>query len=216
MAPALVLVTPTSPCSVLRSSAGGSVLRRTRSRSSRSTRQGCPEHTLRRRSPPRHRRAVLPGSIASRALWRRPRRHRRLDRRRARVRGLRRAPLDALSKRPSWPGFDRRPLRLACSVTLLYGLEKAVRTDLRDLRAANVELAELRDAEVERAALEERARLARELHDGLAQDLWLAKLRTAELASMDGLPPEAGRGYRTSRRDRHRARRGAPGGRRAA
>jgi len=85
-------------------------------------------------------------------------------------------------------------LRLACFVTLLYGLEKAVRMDLRDLRAANVELAELRDAEVERASLEERARLARELHDGLAQDLWLAKLRTAELASIEGLPPDAERG----------------------
>ena len=84
-------------------------------------------------------------------------------------------------------------LWLACSITLLYGLEKAVRTDLRELRAANTELAELRDGEVERASLEERARLARELHDGLAQDLWLAKLRTGELATMDGLTPEASR-----------------------
>ena len=87
-------------------------------------------------------------------------------------------------------------LGLACSVTLLYGLEKAVRTDLRDLRVANVELGELRDADVERAALEERARLARELHDGLAQDLWLAKLRAAELANMSGLSLEARRTVR--------------------
>ncbi len=84
-------------------------------------------------------------------------------------------------------------LWLACSITLLYGLEKAVRTDLRELRTANGELATLRDVEVEAAALEERARLARELHDGLAQDLWLAKLRVAELASIEGLPPDAGR-----------------------
>jgi len=85
-------------------------------------------------------------------------------------------------------------LRLACFVTLLYGLEKTVRTDLRDLRIANLELAELRDAEVERASLDERARLARELHDGLAQVLWLAKLRTSELAHIEGLPPDADRG----------------------
>ena len=84
-------------------------------------------------------------------------------------------------------------LRLACSITLLYGLENAVRTGLSELRAANVELAGYRHVEVERAALEERARLARELHDGLAQDLWLAKLRTGELAGMDGLRTEVGR-----------------------
>ena len=84
-------------------------------------------------------------------------------------------------------------LRLACSVSLLLGLESSVRAGLRELRRANTELAELRDSEVERAALEERTRLARELHDGLAQDLWLAKLRTGELASMEGLPIEARR-----------------------
>jgi signal transduction histidine kinase len=79
---------------------------------------------------------------------------------------------------------------------LLYGLEKSVRGDLRTLRVANAELAELRDADVERAALEERARLARELHDGLAQDLWLAKLRAAELAGLPGLSVEARRTVR--------------------
>ena len=84
-------------------------------------------------------------------------------------------------------------LWLGFSVSLLVGLESAVRAGLRELQVANVELAELRDVEVERAGLEERTRLARELHDGLAQDLWLAKLRTGELASMDGLPVEARR-----------------------
>ncbi len=83
--------------------------------------------------------------------------------------------------------------RLACSLSLLVGLESAVRAGLRELRIANAELSELRDAEVEHVALEERTRLARELHDGLAQDLWLAKLRTGELASMEGLSPEARR-----------------------
>lgn len=84
-------------------------------------------------------------------------------------------------------------LWLGFSVTLLVGLDSALRDGLRQLRAANTELAERRDADVELVALEERARLARELHDGLAQDLWLAKLRTGELAAMDGLPVEARR-----------------------
>lgn len=82
---------------------------------------------------------------------------------------------------------------LASSVVFLAGLVSAAIGVLREVRAANVELVRLRDAEVERAALEERARLARELHDGLAQDLWLAKLRTGELASRDDLPVEARR-----------------------
>jgi signal transduction histidine kinase len=84
-------------------------------------------------------------------------------------------------------------LRLVCSACLLAGLASAFRASQRELRTANTELAELRDAEVERAAMEERTRLARELHDGLAQDLWLAKLRTGELLAMDGLPVEARR-----------------------
>jgi signal transduction histidine kinase len=83
--------------------------------------------------------------------------------------------------------------RLACFLSLLIGLESAVRTGLHDLRVANTELADLRDVEVERAALEERTRLARDLHDGLAQDLWLAKLRIGELASRDDLSVEARR-----------------------
>lgn len=82
---------------------------------------------------------------------------------------------------------------LASSIAFLAGLVISVRDGLRDLTEANVALAELRDAEVQRAALEERTRLARELHDGLAQDLWLAKLRTGELASMPGLPAGARR-----------------------
>jgi signal transduction histidine kinase len=37
----------------------------------------------------------------------------------------------------------------------------------------------------------ERERLARELHDGLAQDLWLAKLKATRLAALPELGPEA-------------------------
>jgi signal transduction histidine kinase len=84
-------------------------------------------------------------------------------------------------------------LVLAFSACLLAGMASAFRANQRELRAANVELGELRDAEVELAANEERTRLARELHDGLAQDLWLAKMRTGELLAMEGLPPEARR-----------------------
>ncbi len=84
-------------------------------------------------------------------------------------------------------------LRLVCSGCLLAGLASALRADQRELRSANIELEDLRDAEVERAAMEERTRLAREIHDGLAQDLWLAKLRAGELVGMEDLPVEARR-----------------------
>lgn len=82
-------------------------------------------------------------------------------------------------------------LRLAFFVSLLVGIEAEARVTLRSLRTANVELVELRDAAAESAALEERARLARELHDGLAQDLWLAKLKTAQVAAVAGMPADA-------------------------
>ncbi len=84
-------------------------------------------------------------------------------------------------------------LRLMCSLCLLAGLASAFRADQRGLRTANVELARLRENDLESAAIEERSRLARELHDGLAQDLWLAKLRTGEVASFESLPLEAQR-----------------------
>ena len=82
-------------------------------------------------------------------------------------------------------------LWLAFSVTLLVGIEAQARDTLAALRTANVSLELLRDVEVDRAALEERARLSRELHDGLAQDLWLAKLKAGRLAAMPGHGPEA-------------------------
>jgi signal transduction histidine kinase len=82
-------------------------------------------------------------------------------------------------------------LRLAFFAALLLAIEAEARSAMSRLRSANTELALLRDADVERAALEERARLARELHDGLAQDLWLAKLKTGQLAAIRNLPETA-------------------------
>jgi signal transduction histidine kinase len=72
-------------------------------------------------------------------------------------------------------------LRLIFYVVLLAGLNAESRSDLRALRAAYAALDRLRLSEAERATLEERTRLARELHDGLAQDLWFAKLKHERL-----------------------------------
>jgi signal transduction histidine kinase len=73
-------------------------------------------------------------------------------------------------------------LRVAFYTVLLAGIVVQSRTDVRALREANVELARLRDAEVHHALTEERGRLAREVHDGLAQDLWTARLMQGRLA----------------------------------
>lgn len=72
-------------------------------------------------------------------------------------------------------------LRLIFYVVLLLGLNAESRSDLRALRGAYAALDRLRLSEAERATLEERTRLARELHDGLAQDLWFAKLKHERL-----------------------------------
>ena len=82
-------------------------------------------------------------------------------------------------------------LRLAFDITLLLAIEAEAQGTLQDLRRANRMLGALKDVEVERAALGERARLSRELHDGLAQDLWLAKLKAGRLASLADLGPDA-------------------------
>lgn len=82
-------------------------------------------------------------------------------------------------------------LRLAFSLTLLLGIDAEARADLRALRTAYAALDQMRVTEAERAALEERARLAREIHDGLAQHLWFAKLKHDRLT---GLLPEEARG----------------------
>ncbi len=82
-------------------------------------------------------------------------------------------------------------LRLTFDLVLLLSIPADAVVTMTALRRANVELARLRSVEVERAALDERARLSRELHDGLAQNLWLAKLKAARLAALPALGPEA-------------------------
>jgi signal transduction histidine kinase len=72
-------------------------------------------------------------------------------------------------------------LRLVFFVVLLLGINAESRSDMRALRSAYAALDRLRLSEAERATLEERTRLARELHDGLAQDLWFAKLKHERL-----------------------------------
>ena len=72
-------------------------------------------------------------------------------------------------------------LRLGFFVVLLLGINAEARSDMRALRSAYAALDRLRLSEAERATLEERTRVARELHDGLAQDLWFAKLKHERL-----------------------------------
>jgi signal transduction histidine kinase len=66
---------------------------------------------------------------------------------------------------------------------VLLGIVSEQRSDLRALRAAYAALDRLRVTEAERATFEERARLGREIHDGLAQHLWFAKLKFERLAA---------------------------------
>lgn len=82
-------------------------------------------------------------------------------------------------------------LRVAFYAVLLLAVAAESTSDVRALRAANAELVQLRDAEVERATAEERARLAREIHDGMSQELWYAKLKQSRLAALEHLAPEA-------------------------
>jgi signal transduction histidine kinase len=77
-------------------------------------------------------------------------------------------------------------MRLAAFAVLLAGAFADQRSDLRALRSAYTALDRMRLNEAERATLEERARLAREIHDGLAQHLWFAKLKFERLSSTLG------------------------------
>ena len=82
-------------------------------------------------------------------------------------------------------------LRSVFSLTLLLGIEAQFRGDLGDLRTANARLRALRSADAERAALAAQARVARDVHDGLSQELWLAKLKQARLVKLADMPPTA-------------------------
>jgi signal transduction histidine kinase len=73
-------------------------------------------------------------------------------------------------------------MRLVAYTVLVAGAIADQRSDLRSLRSAYTALDRMRVNDAERAALEERARLAREIHDGLAQHLWFAKLKFERLA----------------------------------
>lgn len=83
-------------------------------------------------------------------------------------------------------------LRLVFAGILLLGIQAEASATLAHLRQTNADLARLRAVEVDRAALAERARLSRELHDGLAQDLWLAKLKAGRLSGLPEVGSEAG------------------------
>ena len=77
-------------------------------------------------------------------------------------------------------------LRVAFYLVLVAGIQAGTRADLRALRAANARLRLFAASEADRTAIAERARLARELHDGLAQDLWTTKLEFDRLIGLLG------------------------------
>jgi signal transduction histidine kinase len=81
-------------------------------------------------------------------------------------------------------------LRVFFFVMVALALQAHARSVLRDLRLSRASILKLRDADVAKAALEERAHLAREIHDGLTQELWLAKLRAGELATSIKTAPD--------------------------
>lgn len=77
-------------------------------------------------------------------------------------------------------------LRVAFYLVLVAGIQTGTRADLQALRTANARLRLFAASEADRTAIAERARLARELHDGLAQDLWTTKLEYERLVGLLG------------------------------
>jgi signal transduction histidine kinase len=82
-------------------------------------------------------------------------------------------------------------LRLGFYAILVLGIGSELSADFAALRRANAELSRLRDVDAANAALAERTRLAREIHDGLAQDLWFAKLQQGRVLQSPSLDDEA-------------------------
>ena len=82
-------------------------------------------------------------------------------------------------------------LRVAFYAMLLATLAVEVRGDIRALHKANEELTRLRESEVLRAAVDERAHLAREIHDGMSQELWYAKLKQGRLLALPEVEGDA-------------------------
>jgi signal transduction histidine kinase len=82
-------------------------------------------------------------------------------------------------------------LRLVFYLLVFIAVGTAIRDDLRKLRGANSDLVRLREADAQRISAEERARLAREIHDGLVQDLWLARLTSGRIAEVSRIPSDA-------------------------
>ena len=82
-------------------------------------------------------------------------------------------------------------LRLVFYAILVMGIQAEIGGDFAALRRANAELKRLREVDAANATLAERTRLAREIHDGLAQDLWYAKLKQGRLTQNESLDAEA-------------------------
>jgi signal transduction histidine kinase len=82
-------------------------------------------------------------------------------------------------------------LRVIFYAILLAALAVETGRDVRDLHLANAELVRLRDAVASQATADERARLAREIHDGMSQELWLARLKQGRLLQTADLTAEA-------------------------
>src|SRR3954468_2863396 len=82
-------------------------------------------------------------------------------------------------------------LRLLFYLILVLGIQAEIGGDFSALRRANAELTRLREVDAANATMAERTRLAREIHDGLAQDLWYAKLKQGRLTQNDSLDSDA-------------------------
>lgn len=103
---------------------------------------------------------------------------------------------DPVAERPAEVSIEAAGGRRICQVATTPLADWQGRTigrlvllhDITTLRGVEGQLIERERA---LAAAQERERLARELHDGLAQDLWLAKLKATRLAAQPELGAEA-------------------------